>query len=238
MEIYVIIFSLVILLLLIILTSLIIKKLVIDINSEALKKYLLNVSRYEEVDKNIEEESNNKINNPFVMSSPKDNDNNQIIISDIAYKGEGVLKKAKEIDRKFNLDDEAIIKYFLEYYLTGENDLLYDELVKTKNTLDKLNPKDKVKSVEKEKTLKKFPKEIAHILEIKFSLKKSINVLEVIDTLEEEIKKYDSRIYIYVGNKNRNYSYLNNKIVTKYDEAIYKGVKIYYHNQMYDYSIE
>ena len=42
-DIYIVLLSLVILLILVILTSFILKKLVIDVNAEAKKKYLLNV---------------------------------------------------------------------------------------------------------------------------------------------------------------------------------------------------
>ena len=47
-DIYIVILSIIILILLVILTSLILKKLVLDVNNEAKKEYLLNVSRYEE----------------------------------------------------------------------------------------------------------------------------------------------------------------------------------------------
>ena len=43
-DIYIVLLSLVILLILVILTSFILKKLVIDVNAEAKKKYLLNIS--------------------------------------------------------------------------------------------------------------------------------------------------------------------------------------------------
>ena len=45
-DVYIIILSIFILMLLVLLTSFILKKLVIDVNNEAKKKYLLNILKY------------------------------------------------------------------------------------------------------------------------------------------------------------------------------------------------
>ena len=76
-DIYIVLLSLVILLILVILTSFILKKLVIDVNAEAKKKYLLNVSRYEEETMDVPLKNNEqaKIINPFPSVSDPDNDN-------------------------------------------------------------------------------------------------------------------------------------------------------------------
>ena len=65
-----------------------------------------------------------------------------------------------------------------------------------------------------------------------------INITKFLEYLEIEILKNDPTIYIEVGNKNVNYDYLNNKIKTIYNKKIYKGIKIYYRNRLYDYSLE
>ena len=106
------------------------------------------------------------------------------------------------------------------------------------NVLTKLKTKELVKTINKDIFMTKVPKRIRAILEPLYCCEETISILNVLDILEVTIKKYDPHIYIYVGSKEMNYQNLNSAIIMKYDATIYKGVKIYYHNQMYDYSIE
>lgn len=237
-DVYIIILSIVILSLLVILTSFILKKLVLDVNNEAKKKYLLNILKYNEETKDIKKTPEEKVSSNQINNISPDNDEGKIYISDVHYKREGVLQRAKEIEAKFNLDNETIIKHFLEYRLSLEDVDTYKDLVNTKDILSKLKPNTLVKDVDKELILKKVPKRVRDILEPLYCTSNTLNILTVLDTIEVEIKKYDPSIYIYAGNNLKDYKYLNDRIVTKYDKNIYRGVKIYYHNQMYDYSIE
>lgn len=237
-DVYIIILSIFILMLLVLLTSFILKKLVIDVNNEAKKKYLLNILKYNEEIKEIsEDKKDNSL--PKVLNDNKIfNDDAKIYISDVQYKKEGILKQAKKIESRFNLDNETIIKYFLEYYLGTEDYNTYLDLVNTYTVLKKLKPNTLVKSVNKEVIFKKVPKRVSNILEPLYCTSNSLSILKVLDTIEEEIRKYDPSIYVYAGNNLKDYKYLNERIITKCDSNIYRGVKIYYHNQMYDYSIE
>ena len=218
--------------------NVILKKLVIDVNNEAKKKYLLNILKYNEEIKEIpEDKKDNSL--PKVLNDNKIfNDDAKIYISDVQYKKEGILKQAKKIESRFNLDNETIIKYFLEHYLGTEDYNTYLDLVNTYTVLKKLKPNTLVKSVNKEVIFKKVPKRVSNILEPLYCTSNSLNILKVLDTIEEEIRKYDPSIYVYAGNNLKDYKYLNERIITKCDSNIYRGVKIYYHNQMYDYSIE
>lgn len=237
-DIYIVILSIIILILLVILTSFILKKLVLDVNNEAKKEYLLNVSRYEEeMKKTINSKEETKIINPFTDDNESNNDN-KIYVSDVCYKGESVLKKAKQIEERFNADDETIIKYFLKCHLTMEDLTMYQNLLKIKGILQSLEPCNLVKKVDKNILLKKVPNDVRIILESLYCSQNKISALELLDTIEEEIKKYDPRVYVYAGNKASDYKTLDARIITRYDENIYRGVKIYYHNQLYDYSIE
>ena len=196
-DIYIVILSIIILILLVILTSLILKKLVLDVNNEAKKEYLLNVSRYEEeMKKTISSKEEAKIINPFIDDNESNNDN-KIYVSDVCYKGESVLKKAKQIEKRFNTDDETIIKHFLKYHLTMEDLTMYQNLLKIKKMLQSLEPCNLVKKVDKNILLKKVPKDVSIILESLYCCQNKISALELLDTIEEEIKKYDPRVYIY-----------------------------------------
>ena len=55
--------------------------------------------------------------------------------------------------------------------------------------------------------------------------------------LEAEMAKYDPTIYIFVGHEEENYDNLAENIKTIYDKNIIKGVKIRYHNKMYEYHL-
>ena len=118
-DVYIIILSIFILMLLVLLTSFILKKLVLDVNNEAKKKYLLNISKYNEEIKDIKEKENpSKVNNCLTNNVNSETEEGKIYISDVQYKKEGILKEAKKIESRFNLDNETIIKHFLEYRLT------------------------------------------------------------------------------------------------------------------------
>lgn len=237
-DIYIIILSMVILILLVLLTSLILKRLVLDINNEVKKKYLFNISKYNEEIKDLKEDAKTDNNNQITLDNNSFSDECKIYISDVHYKSEGILQKAKRIESKFNVDDEAIVKQFLEYRLVNEDNDTYLDLINTKNILSKLNPSILVRNVDKNLILKKVPKRVRIILEPLYCTSNTLKVLKLLDIIEVEIRKYDPKIYVYTGSKLKDYKNLNDRILTKYDSNIYRGVKIYYHNQMYDYSIE
>lgn len=237
-DIYIIILSMVILILLVLLTSLILKRLVLDVNNEVKKKYLFNISKYNEEIKDLKEDAKPDNNNQITLDNNSFSDECKIYISDVHYKSDGVLQKAKRIESKFNVDDEAIVKHFLEYGLVNEDNDTYLDLINTKNTLSKLNPSILVRDVDKNLILKKVPKSVSVILEPLYCTSNTLKVLKLLDIIEVEIRKYDPKIYVYTGSKLKDYRNLNDRIITKYDSNIYRGVKIYYHNQMYDYSIE
>lgn len=237
-DIYIIILSMVILILLVLLTSLILKRLVLDVNNEVKKKYLFNISKYNEEIKDLKEDAKTDNNNQITLDNNSFSDECKIYISDVHYKSEGILQKAKRIESKFNVDDEAIVKQFLEYRLVNEDNDTYLDLINTKNILSKLNPSILVRNVDKNLILKKVPKRVRIILEPLYCTSNTLKVLKLLDIIEVEIRKYDPKIYVYTGSKLKDYNNLNDRILTKYDSNIYRGVKIYYHNQMYDYSIE
>ena len=228
----------VILILLVLLTSLILKRLVLDVNNEVKKKYLFNISKYNEEIKDLKEDAKTDNNNQITLDNNSFSDECKIYISDVHYKSEGILQKAKKIESKFNVDDEAIVKQFLEYRLVNEDNDTYLDLINTKNILSKLNPSILVRNVDKNLILKKVPKRVRIILEPLYCTSNTLKVLKLLDIIEVEIRKYDPKIYVYTGSKLKDYKNLNDRILTKYDSNIYRGVKIYYHNQMYDYSIE
>ncbi|MDD5836310.1 MAG: hypothetical protein PUD34_03785 [bacterium] len=235
-DLVIILLSMFILVLLIIIIYFLIKRFCIDIDTEAQKAYLLNVHGFEEI-------QNNQISKTVAtpktkMEEANTSNENIIITNEIDYKSEGILKKAKAIEEQFAIDTPKIINNFLQTKTENENVPLFEELNNVYQSLKTLDNEKLVKPIATTVALNKLPKSVKEILTIKYSTDQEICILKILEQLEEEIKKNDPTIYIVVGNKESNYNYLDKRIVTKYDKKIYKGLKIYYHNKMYDYSLE
>ena len=65
----------------------------------------------------------------------------------------------------------------------------------------------------------------------KFDLENFIGYLDI------EIKKNDPTIYVLVGNKNVSFNEVSEKVKTMYREEVYRGIKIVYRGNIYDYSL-
>ena len=58
-----------------------------------------------------------------------------------------------------------------------------------------------------------------------------------IDYLDQIVNLNNPKITILVGNKIENYDHLSDYIETKYNDKIYRGIKIIYKNKVYDFSL-
>jgi hypothetical protein len=70
-----------------------------------------------------------------------------------------------------------------------------------------------------------------------YSVSESFQVEEFCNYLDYEMGKCDPTIYVYVGEKDVDYNKLDKNIKTIYSKDIYKGLKILYLNQLYDFSL-
>ena len=55
--------------------------------------------------------------------------------------------------------------------------------------------------------------------------------------LDQLVDLNSQKIVILVGSKNENYDHLSEYIETKYNDKIYRGIKIVYKNRVYDFSL-
>ena len=55
--------------------------------------------------------------------------------------------------------------------------------------------------------------------------------------LDQLVDLNSPKIIILVGSKNENYDHLSDYIETKYNDKIYRGIKIVYKNRVYDFSL-
>lgn len=67
--------------------------------------------------------------------------------------------------------------------------------------------------------------------------KKKFNIVKFLSELDSLILKSNPEIMVYTGNKNDSFNYLDDNIITVYDENITEGFKIIYKGVVYDYSI-
>lgn len=149
----------------------------------------------------------------------------------------------KELKKKFKIDNEKTIKEFMEKHKTSEKDLnTYTTLVNfrkqfTPETLYELLtlPKEDQYQIIEE-VIK--PEENAIIqLEKNYKKDSKFDVLKLLKSVEEKIKKTDPIIYVYVGDVTLNYNNLGENVKTRYYKNMSEGVIIHYKGKMYDYSI-
>lgn len=153
------------------------------------------------------------------------------------YQISDFFKKYKEIDRRFSLNEENIIRNFIKTNLVDENKK-YTELVNLREKFNSdtiykyylMDKNDVLSNLNKEFNSPKIVKEYLQIVD-EFILEDFLNYLD------NEIKKNDPSIYIEVGNKKVNYNYIDKNIVTIFNDDIYKGIRIIYKNKIYDYSL-
>ena len=155
------------------------------------------------------------------------------------YEVDDIFKINKMIDEKFSLDYCDVIKKFIKNETIDDGLDRYKKLVYIRNFIDKndlynimISGNNKIENIIHK--LQNIDKEIYD----EYSLyNNSFDLLDFINYVDIEISKVDPTIYVFVGQRNVDYHYLDDRIKTIYDEKIYKGIKIIYHNKVYDYSL-
>ena len=148
----------------------------------------------------------------------------------------------KGLKKKFKVDNEEVIKNFIEKHKSTDDDLkIYKKLVKFRKqftpetvyellTLTKEDQYQIVSEVIKPQEDK--------IIELNKNFKdKRLDILKLLKIVEEKMKKNDPIIYVYVGDQNLNYDNLGKNVKTRYYKNMSEGVIIHYKGKMYDYSI-
>ena len=143
----------------------------------------------------------------------------------------------KQIKSSFSFDYTEIIKQFIKSNV--DNNDISNEL---KNIRDKFSNKIIYKincvDVELQKEIIKniLSDDEINLLDYDFDNSK-FNILNFINFLEYKIIKESNDIEIVVGYQDIDYSYIDERITMIYDNNITEGIKICYHNKVYDFSI-
>ena len=147
----------------------------------------------------------------------------------------------KEVKKVFTVDNEKIIRKFIEDHKNTNEEKEYKALKKLSKKFDSdslyscltLSPEEQIKVLDEVLTDKE--KKLVHydsmIKKEKFTIKDFVNIVK------DRMQQIEPTIYIYVNGVNDNYDFIDNNIITKQYVNMSEGIIIKYRNKVYDYSI-
>ena len=196
------------------------------------------VEKIKELDKELKEKEINKEDENREINNNFEFDYNIIdLLNNTEYQDKNVFELNKKIEEKFNVDEEALIKKFLSIK-NDDSEYLFCKKLKEKFTSDVIFSLKILTNKELDEKMKNLLTEDEYKL---YKLYKDLNedasVEGFVDYVDELIDLNNPKIIVYVGDKNKNYDNLSKYIKTVYSSSIYKGIKVKYHNKIYDYSL-
>ena len=239
--------ALVVLLILVIITFLFFKRIVNKVNEQAKLYFTLKLQEYDELVKEkeeklrkIKEDTDNKEKSTEIKEDISKT--SVVVLEDNKrkYQVDDLLKTVKKVEDRFKIDNEKILKQFLNNKPTKEELVRFNHLEKMKNEIIKMGVYNIVTSTDENLLNELFDKLRMVDVDIVDAFALNTNnptVEDFLNYLENELNKCDPHIYVEVGDKNVNFDYLSDRIVTEYNEKIYKGIMVIYRNKMYDYSL-
>lgn len=158
------------------------------------------------------------------------------------YKETSFFRNYKQLKQNFDIEPEKIIKKFINEHPEQEEEKEYtvlkefrgkftDKILYECSTLEKQEQYNLVESIltEEEKELLK--------LEENYPRKNEFTIRNLIEKVEDRIKKLDPAIYVYTSKPDEKYESLDNRIKTRVYKNMSEGVIIHYKGKMYDYSV-
>lgn len=184
-------------------------------------------------EKGIKEDNNNK-----ELSKSYAFDTNVIdLLNSTKYQDKNVLELNKIIDENFVVNYEELVRDFLSLC---DEDTNYDFCLNLRGKFDS-DTIYKIKSMmdsDKEDFIKKMLNDKEYKVYEAFKLIVSDHSIEnFIDYLDQLVDLNNPKITILTGNKSENYDHLSEYIETKFNDKIYRGIKIIYRNKVYDFSL-
>lgn len=243
MNIYTILIILFIIAIMVLIIYILLKKMVKVINEQTKLYFALKLQDY---DKLIEEKEQKlkSISESKIVEEVQVKDNSEEFVPNVSinvsnYQTDDFLMALKRIDRKFDYDNKAIIKYFINnIYTVSKNPDYYISLCKIRNLITEhdyeitiRNDQDKIKYLKENLGVNEDK-----IINSYLRKNKDFNLNEFKIFINDAIINNDPTIYVEVGTED-NYDKLYDNIKTRYNDKIFKGVKIIYQNKLYDYSI-
>ena len=225
----------------------ILKNTVANINEQGRVYFTLKLQQYEkEYEKlnNNNEERNkgleeNKQTVRNISSIPR---SGSLVYVDekLDYQVSDLLSLVKKIEKGFIVDNEEVIKKFIEEKTEKESARKYKKLKEVKDYIMSLgiyhiltsNDEGYLEYVERE------IERIDHKIYQRYIMScDEFEIEDFLNYLENEMGTCDPTIYVVVGDQEENYDHIDERIQTIFDDKVYKGIKIIYKNRLYDYSL-
>ena len=184
-------------------------------------------------EKGIKEDNNNIQGNVHYAF-----DTNVIdLLNGTKYQDKNVLEINKLIDENFVVNYEELIKDFLS--LCDESkDYDFCLNLRGKFNSDTIYNLKILMPDDREKKLKEMLDSREYKVYEAFKLMVSDNSIDnFIDYLDQLVDLNNPEVKILVGNKSENYDHLSEYIETRFNDKIYRGIKIIYRNKVYDFSL-
>lgn len=224
----------------------ILKGILGSVNEKGKEYFTIRLSELDKTRKNNNENEEKEEKEKVVqVLLPNELNNNQDSI--VLYQSKNVndinvkdmLQFIKKIDSKFNYDDKYIVKEFVNQTLEDSNDDRYKRLTSIKKYIEKIGIYNLLTA--SEENMNKFKAEVnkadGEILTTYEKINGFFDLENFIAYLDIEIRKSDPTIYVLVGNKNISFNDVSERIKTLYREEVYRGIKIIYKGNIYDYSL-
>lgn len=230
---------------------LILRKTVKTINNQTKLYFVDKVQEYDhlinkkeeqldKIDKEIKEKESQKEEKEISNNSNGYEFDYNIIdlINKTKYQDKNIYTLNRKLDEKFNLDYEAIIKKFVSV-INENNQYEFCKKIKEKFTTNTIYLLKTLPNEEKEAKIKELLNEQEYKIYNLYSEvnKNNKDIDGFVDYLNELIDLNNPKIIVYVGDKKENYNHIDKNIETVFKDDIYKGIKIKYHNKIYDYSL-
>ncbi len=221
------------------------KKIVMELGNQTREYFTLKLQEYDELIEEREKRLLELENNKEEQEVKEEINKSETIVKVaddkvVEYQIEDILQKAKDIDEKFSVDKKAIVEKFLRENVKASSTKLYQELVALKQKIVSYGVYNILtKDIDIEKYfLNNESKDVKKVMTYYLQVSNKINITDFLEYLDLEINKNNPIITIEVGEQGESYNYISPYIQTVYNKKIYKGIKIYYQNQLYDYSLE
>ena len=153
------------------------------------------------------------------------------------YQDKNVFELNRKIDENFVVNYEELISDFLTFCDDNKD---YEFCLKLRDKFDseKIYNLKSMMELEMEEEMKRILDEKEYKIYEAFKLIINDHSIEnFVIYLDQLVDLNSPKVVILVGNKHENYDHLSEYIETKYNDKIYRGIKIIYKNKVYDFSL-
>ena len=153
------------------------------------------------------------------------------------YQDKNIFELNKKIDETFVVNYEELVRDFLSFCDDSKD---YKFCLRLRDKFDSeqiFNLKSMMNS-DMELELERLLTEKEYRVYEAFKVIISEHTIEnFVIYLDQLVDLNSPKVTILVGNKHENYDHLSEYIETKYNDKIYRGIKIIYKNRVYDFSL-